>query len=1260
MNLGFIKSLVFPVLTLFVFSTVFVVSIMAQAGTSTISGTVTDQTGAAVPGAKVTLNNAATGFTRSTIANEDGSYSFPAIPPATYQLVVEQGNFKKTTVSGLQALVDQKVVQNIRLEAGDVTARVDITSNMIESLVNTQDASIGNTFVPKQIEGLPTNLRRVQDLMTLQPGVTRTGYVAGGRSDQANITLDGIDINDQQTGGRDGATEAARQFSTSQGSALRATTESVEEFRITTVNANANQGRSSGAQISLVTRSGTNDFHGAGFYFYRPTEFSANNFFNNLAGVERPSLARDVFGGRIGGPIFKDKLFFFYTYEGQRQTLEQSVNRLVPLPHMGQGQINIIGTRPGDPAGTAPYAITLTTADLNGIYNQLPDLGGGMRVNPAAIAAFAAATARYPSNNADLGDGINTGGFRFNSPRTISENTHIARIDYNINDNQLLFARYNWQWDISSGTSQFPDTPATNLWDHPNGVAVGHNWTIGNNKINNIRFGLTKQTFSNQGDSADNDISFRLVFDPRRFVRTLSRTTNTYNITDDFTWIKGNHTLQFGGNVRFITNRRNSLGAAFDSAVTNSSFYAGPGGAGSDITLPLTNAGYTITPGSIGSYLEAATGIIGRYTQYTANYTFDIDGNILPAGTSSTRNFATQELDVYAQDSWRLARNLTLTLGLRYALSRPVYETGGFQVVPDIPLGTLLERRIESARNGVATNDLVTFILGGPKNNAPGFYSMDWNDWQPRVAVAWSPNFQSGFLKKLFGPEGTSTIRGGFAITNDSFGQQLAVSYDGLSLIGFTGSSGIGFGTYNTSNNPGPLFTGFDQDIRALPGLAPGVLNFVQPNDGSGRRIQTSLDATIVSPQHWVANVSYGRNLPRSMYIEGSYIYRRARNLGATRDVVAWNNIVDTVSGMDYYTAAGMLEDLRFARTPLANIAPIPYFENLFPNAANAFVAGTATQNMYAIVGRVPGTFFADFTVLQQVADLFDWSGQGFVFGHPQYDALSGFGTSAKSDYHGATLSLRQRLGETLSYDVNYTYSISKDNASGLQTGNSYGSQFITNAILPNLGYGPSDFDTKHNVNANFLFNLPFGKGAFLDKGRGLNLNSFIGGWQLAGVYRFNTGRPTNPFFDNFIWNTNWNSPNNTVRVADPGFGVNRDTRNAFANQQAAWNSFRTSRPGEIGDRNAFRGDNYQTLDLGLTKNIPMPFNENHKLQLRWEVFNVFNLQYFEITDTGRATAGMPWDPNLPTSQPSGAFGRIYGDIQGSPRSMQFGVRYEF
>jgi len=1262
MKRRFINAISFAILTAFLC----VGLVNGQSGTSGISGTISDQTGAVVPGASVKITNPATGFSRSTTTNDDGRFSFVSLPPATYKLEVEAKGFKKLVNNSVQALVDSPLDLNLGLETGDVSAVVDVTGGSIESITNTTDASVGNNFVPAQIAELPTDLRRITDLLTLQPGVTRDGYVAGGRSDQANITLDGVDINDQQTGGRSGGGDLA------QGSALRSTTESVEEFRITTLGANANQGRSSGAQISLVTKSGTNDFRGSVFYFNRPTLGSANRFFNNRAGSKpdgtpvrpRPKLDRQVFGGAVGGPILKDRLFFFYSYEGQVQNDEISVNRLVPLPHLGGGTVRFSGT---GPSCNASQSCSVGLAELNMIYNQ-----AGM--NPLAVAALASAVSKYPSNNIfqGQGDGINTGGFAFNSPTSVKENTHIAKFDWSPTSSQQISFRGNYQYDKIAGTSLFPDTPATSTWSHPYGYVASHNWTISNSKINNFRYGLTRQAFSTQGDSSGNNIFFRFVFSPLFYARTLNRVTPVHNFTDDFTWIKGNHTFQFGGNVRIIRNRRTTFASAFDSAVTNPSFYDLSGAV---VNQPLTAAGYNITSGGT-SARDAITALIGRYSQYSGNFTFDLDGSVLPAGTPSNRVFATEEYDSYIQDVWKLGRSLTLTLGLRYALSRPVYEANGLQVVPDRPLGDLFEARAASAARGVPLNTLINFVKGGPKNNGPGFYEMDKNNFQPRVAVAWSPHFDNKVGRFLFGgKEGDSVIRGGFGISNDYFGGQLAVSFDGLSTIGFTSSVTTSANTFNVTDRLAPLFTGYGQNIRTLPGIPAPTQRFSTPPDEQ-QRIETSLDQSIVSPKHYSWNVSYGRSLPKGMYFEASYLGRKARNLFGSRDVVALNNLVDP-AGTDWYTAAKQLVAAQKAGVPYNTIAPIPYFEYFFPNAMaalNVFGIG-ATSNTRAIYALFADDGFGirDYTFIQLIID--DATEFGLpmnpgrfpnMFYHPQYGAFSAFGTFANSDYHGATFSLRQRLGSTLTYDFNYTFSKSLDDVSGLQTDGSYGGQFLLNPLRQRDSYALSDFDVKHSINANFIFDLPVGKGKKFLGGVGSLADALVGGWSLRGIFRLNSGQPLSVPGDAAQWATNWNVTSGGTRVRPVVGRANRDTASFFGDAQTAYNSFRNALPGETGERNVFRLPGYSVTDMGLSKTFQMPWNENHKFQFRWEVFNVFNQQYFlanSFTTTSYAL-GADSDTCRPTSTPSCSapsnFGQIFADTQGNPRRQQFGLKFIF
>ncbi|HYE13105.1 MAG TPA: carboxypeptidase-like regulatory domain-containing protein, partial [Pyrinomonadaceae bacterium] len=340
----------------------------AQTGRSTVRGTVRDPQGNVVAGATVTLSDAERNVSRTQTTNEEGSYTFPAVPPGTYRVEVEAAGFKKAAVSDVQALVDTPVDINVELQPGLATETVTVTAST-EAPLNTTDATLGSAFESRRIEELPLNARNVVGLLSLQAGVTRGGYVNGGRADQANVTLDGVDNNEQQRG-LDVVTDEA--FA----SVLRSTPDSLQEFRVITTNPNAEQGRSSGAQVSLVTKSGTNEWHGSLYEFHRNTVTTANDFFNNAAGsygpndfavltgaaragdprAPRPQLIRNVFGGSIGGPLKKDRAFFFFNYEGFREASETPVVREVPLPTLGQGIVRYRTASgfsdPGCPAGT--------------------------------------------------------------------------------------------------------------------------------------------------------------------------------------------------------------------------------------------------------------------------------------------------------------------------------------------------------------------------------------------------------------------------------------------------------------------------------------------------------------------------------------------------------------------------------------------------------------------------------------------------------------------------------------------------------------------------------------------------------------------------------------------------------------------------------------------------------------------------------------------------------------------------------------------
>ena len=1223
-----------------VFSLVFCFNAFSQSGTSTITGSVTDPQGNAVPGAKIALISDQ-GGRRDVVANDSGVFTFTSVQPGKYQLEIEASGFKKSNITTFQALVDKTTELPVQLEVGQVSETVTVSASGIESIINTQNASLGNNFVSRQIEQLPLQGRNVANLLSLQAAVTPDGSVAGSRSDQANITLDGVDVNEQQQGPA---------FTP----VLRVTPDSIEEFRVTTSNPDASQGRSSGAQISLITKSGTNEFRGALYEYHRNHQFGANSFFNNKAGVPRAKLIRNLFGGRLGGPIVKDRFFFFYNYEGMREAKDSNILRVVPTASLGQGSVRF-----RDNNGNV---VTLTQAQINSFT-----FGGApvVDVNPLAVQVFAGAASRYPCNDLSQGDGLNTCGFRFNAPVPVKLNAHTARFDWVVTGDQkhLISMRGNYNEDISGGAPYFPDTSPTNTWSHPLGLAITHTWLINSKMTNRFSYGLTRLAFSNQGDSAADDIYFRNTFSPVLASRTLSRVNPTQNFINDFSWIKGDHSLQLGTNVRLIRNNRSNFARSYNTALTNYSAYEASGNplwqsVDQYLAAINGNTNQRVASGSQVSTATALAALFGRLSQYTVNFNFDLEGKPLPTGAPVVREFKTEEYDFYVQDVWKFRPNLTITAGLRYGLSRPVYETQGYMTVPNIPLADYLQRRIDASAKGENYTEPLTVIKAGPGTDYPNLYNWDKNNFQPRLAVAWSPKASSGFWSKFVGSNNETVIRAGFGIANDYFGQQLAVTFDAANALGFSSAYNTSVNLYNITNRPAPLYTGPGMDVRTLPNVpTPALLTFPQQqpivsNPDLGK-IETSLDTKLQSPIHYSWNVSYGRKLAWDMYVDVSYIGRAARNLLATRDVMQLNNITDPVSGQTYYQAAQILEQARQAGTPVSQIGTQPYFENIYAaGSLDAIFYGRGYTNTQAAYALVPS--LGDWTYVQAYLDRF--SGKRLYF-QRQYSALSAFGTVATSDYHGLAVSLRQRM-KGVTWDLNYTYSKSMDDTSGLQTASGFGSAFIVNALDPKGSRSVSDFDLTHILNFNAVWDIPFGRGRQFGGDMNKYLNAIVGGWQLSSIFRFDTGYPFYGYEDGSGWQTNWQIRSRMILTRPLESSPNKNSGNGgvpnlYSDPDYAYKSYRTPYPGESGDRNVIRYPKHYVLDMGLAKSFEMPWNENHKITLRWDTFNVTN----KVTFTGQSSGLIGYSSG--SSQRPNNWGNFTGE-RSTPRIMQFAFRYDF
>jgi hypothetical protein len=1256
-------------------------NVMPQTGTSSVSGRVVDAQGSVIPGAIVILTNVENKQARRQLSSASGSFDFEMISPGDYQLQVEAAHFKKLNLT-VHATVGRPSEITLKLEVGGTSEVITVVAEASNVAVNTVDAALGSDFVSKQITQLPLEARNVVALLSLQPGVTSApdfeGYVAGARSDQSNVTLDGVNINDAQS-------------NSVTGPVLRLNSEAIEEFRVSTTTASAAAGRSAGAQIELVTKSGTNTFRGAFFDYHRQRLFNANDWFNNYEGIERPQLIRNNFGATFGGPIKKDKVFFFYSYEGRRDAKQQAGSpQYVPTASLGQGLVKF----PNSGGGIT----TLTPADIAAIF---PDTGGE---NPVAVKALAAAAAKYTPNDFTIGDStvnqlLNVAGFRYNANMPVSWNSHVAKFDFSLTPNQTAFVRFNSINDHQAAASAlFPDTSQPQLWNHPWGVAASHTWTIHNALVNSFRYGLTRQAFSNTGDLSGNDVYFRLVFYPVNGSRTTSRISPVHNFVDDLSWVHGKHMFQFGGSFTMVDNQRVSYATAWDDGTTNPSGYL-PGMIFGAVNAYLTEkSGVQIASGYTSPVENTITALLGRLNQYTANVNYQVDGKLMQSGLPTTRQFATWGWEFYGQDTWKLRRNLTLTAGLRYGLWKPVWEKQGYEVQPTIPLGQYWDNRVKGMLSGVPYTELITLNKSGPVNNGAPMYNWDKTVFLPRAALAWSPAFDKGFLKKILGGPGRSVLRGGFAVANDYIGQSIAAFFDARNTLGFSSATAVPVNTYNVgcgkyvqatgvpACNPnsssyqgavlGPLFTSYGMDIRSLPNIPPvGDLTF--PASKSAQhyptRIESSIDSQLQTPREYVFSVTFERQLPHGGVFQASYLGRMGRHLLAERDIATPANLVDSKSGMDWYTAATILEKARQKGTPYQQIPSIPYFENLFPSLASAWGYPNSTQAIYDGEANYWGNDWTDTQL-----DLDTLSAVGTKVGNythafyqPQYGALDVWSTVANSNYHAMALSYRQRL-HNLSLDFNYTFSHSLDDASGLQSEAAWSSAaLILNPLRQRDNYASSDFDMRHMINVNSVWQLPLGRGkTFLSGSKGA-LEAIFGGWQLSSIFRWNTGYPYVTPYDDARWATNFEVQSGMTPIIPiplNGCPSKSPVPNYFGSCDnltltQVYQGFRNAYPGETGPRNIFRMPGYVNLDMGLGKTWKMPYKEGHELQFRWEVFNVTNTQQFNNVNTGRDGWGIVLDPQLNNAAPPPTWGN-FTSVQGRNgeafRIMQFGLRYSF
>jgi hypothetical protein len=1180
---------------------------------SSLSGVVSDPSGGVIPGATVKIENAAQGMSREAKTDQAGRYAFPQVPPGTYKASAKAAGFSEVVVNEVALQVNVPRTLDLKMEVGAVSESVAVSAEAAQ--VNTTDASIGNAISGAPILALPLNGRSIVGLLSLQPGVVytgegstddRDGAVNGGKSDQANVTLDGVDVNDQMN--RDAFT-----------SALRMTPDAVQEFRVTTLNANADSGRSSGAQVVMVTKGGTNDKHGSLYEYMRNTITSANSFFNNAAGVPRQKLIRNVFGGSFGGPIKKNRLFIFGNFEGRRDAKDGTAVRNVPSMDMRQGTLHY-QRKDGTTA-------TVTPADLA----QLLDPRG---VNQAALKIFQS----YPApNDYTVGDNMNLVGYRFNAPMPLRWNTYIARVDYTIDsaNKHTIFFRGNLQNDHENNSMpQLPgQAPASVILRNNKGFGVGLTDLLSATLVNTFRYGLTRQGSDQTGLQTFPMVTFRGVDPTVPTSRNFSNIIPVHTFADDLNWTKGSHTIQVGAVMRLNQNKRRDFTNSFSSAVANGSWLTS---SGAELTAPFPD----MSTGAYTLFRYAATDVMGLITQGNAQYNYMANGTPIGEGNAVNRDFANNEYEMYAQDTWKMTRKLTVTAGLRWSLMPPIHESNGQQMSPSIPIGDWFNTRAALAAQGKSQMDAgrIAFTPADGPGGRP-LYPFHKNDFAPRLAVAYAPNAKTA-------------IRAGFGMFYDLFGSGLMRSQDatafGLSTA-LTNPSAV------LNVNTAPRFTSISTLPKEVMLPDPGAhFPAVYPDAFA---ITNGIDDKLQAPYTMSGNLSIQRELGKGWIVQGSYIGRWARRSLTRRDAAMPTNLTDPKSGMTYFQAATVLARQVVAGVPVANVQKVPYWENLYSKAATS--TQTATQVVYS---RYNANEY-DWTYALYQLDTSQGScdtrsrcsdlGPYAVF-DPQFSYLSVFSSVGSGDYNGGQVTITKHFGDGGYMNFNYTMSKSMDIRSSTERrGSTTG--VIWNPWFPNLSRGVSDYDTTHLFNTLGAYYLPVGKGKhFLTGAHGVT-QAVLGGWQVSGAWRWSSGFPAS-VYETGVWPTNWN---NNVWASWNGNAFNIGTTknapaisgsggpNMFPNPQQGLNAFQYVMPGEIGNRNPLRGDGMFNIDTALMKRFIMPYSEKHSLQFRWEVFNLTNTAKFD-----------PYTASLDISI-AGTFGK-YADQLTQPRVMQFGLRYEF
>lgn len=1281
------------------------------AATGAVLGTVTDPGGAVAPGVHVELISSATNESRSTETNSSGQYVFPNVNPGTYNLKFTKPGFATGAISNITVDVNKTLTYDLKLEISGGKEIVEVSATA-QAELQTTDAQVGNEVSGADMMNLPTLRRNAAALLTLQPGVSpgtntfpRVGMrVAGAIDDQNVFTLDGIDVSDNVIGGNDQTTIAS----------IPLGVESIAEYRVGVNNPNATFGRASGGQIAAVSKTGTNQFHGSGYWFHQNSYFNANEWELNRLNKPTPKFHDNRYGGKLGGPILHDKTFFFFDYEGRRFPSQSLFTRLMPTSSLRAGTLKF-----KDAAGNiVPYNLATSTLCGSGTTACDPR---GIGISPSVTALWALDPQGTDPSVAGA-DGLNTLGFRGTALTPISTNFYDGRIDHEITKKWHLNVGYvYYQTKVVSGGqgAQYDlrgSTPiATSKAPTDRDAAIaGLTGQITPHLINTFRFGWVRdrESFNRlapsataalenivgtsssagpialaPGQAATNLVDAPIEVDTQR-ARFQNITGRNIQYVDDVSWIKSAHTLQFGVNIRHIPTLhiRNdkvvgslaSLEALADADV--STFLT---------SIPASERPPTCTAGVTTNCLQSAdlqrwdrlyASTLGLVDNIGILTTRDGNLNPLPFGTPLINDTTLNAFEYYAQDVWRIKPNLTLSYGLSYGWQTAPKEKLNRQtlVVDASTLKPLTGPGYIAAKEAAALQgQTYNPTLGFEPVKAAGrnVFNVDYGDVAPRVAIAWTPDFSSGHLHSLTGNHKT-VVRGGYSIVYDRTNTVQSVIIPMLG-VGFAQTITVGAPLCNVNGvasgcnaaagatNPGAASFRVGVDGNLPVPTVPAVSQPIVPRTPFGELFSFQDDPETKIGRSHAFDLTVQREFPGNLIMEVGWVGRWSDRLPQG---VNFNSapyfFADPASKQSFAQAYdAVAAALAAGQTP----GPQPFFENQLSGLIGSACAGssTATSATQFLVNAAQATFTSGL-----VSSLFGViDGRRACLGMPTFQNRQLFDLHMRtyigqSNYNGLIATLRKRTSRGLTLNASYTFSktldqnISNQNQAGI----------YSNSYFPNVDYGPSLFDRKHVFNASYLYELPIGRGHRFGGG---DLSSrLLGGWFTSGIFSTFSGLPLFVTESSQVWGGGsiFGFAVGQIPLVNPstfGDGVHHGVNgsngtgtastglNLFADPASVFGEFRNvqiSKDGRTGRSNPLRGLPFWNLDMSMGKKTAI--TERVSVSISADFFNIFNHPNFV-------------DPTLNISQKA-SFGVISTQLVPTNRDtdgarwIQLGLRFDF